>query len=114
MMPPAPPVSFWNVYSTVRVLGRAPPASSALTTAAWFSVAASISAVWPRNFSRGVDVGARLEQQLDDVDVAGSRRDHQRRFAFAIRRVGLGAGAKQRADHCRVADVAASCSGVTP
>ena len=51
MIPPAPPVSFWNVYSTERVLGRAPATSNAFTTAAWFSVAASISAVWPRNFS---------------------------------------------------------------
>ena len=40
---------------------------------------------------------------MHDVGITGRRRDHQRRDAVAIRRVGLGLVVKQHVDHDRIA-----------
>ena len=53
-----------------------------------------------------VDLGAVRDQQLQRVDSADPRGDHQRGFAFGGRGIDLGAGLEQDFDHARVAGAA--------
>ena len=87
---------------------------SAFTTAAWFSLAASISAVWPRNCSAALTLAPRSSSAFTAsrlpvraAIISGVSPSPYAASAF-------GARAQQRRHHRRVADVAASCSGVTP
>ena len=61
------------------VIGAAP--EQRLTASGWRCSAAHISAVVPRRFSRGVDVGAGRDEQLDRLRIAVARREHHHRLA---------------------------------
>ena len=95
MIPPAPPVSFWNVYSTDARVGPCACREQRLHDRRVVLGRRQHQRRLATELLRGVDVGVRLEQQLDGVDVARARREHQRRFTFTVRRVRLGPGAKQ-------------------
>ena len=93
----------------------APPSMSVRDDLAYGRCAsAHISAVAFASVGRRVDVGAARQERLDDLDVAGARRDHQRRQAARLRAVRIGAGAEQLVHHRRAGVLAARASGVTP
>ena len=77
-------------------------------------MAAHMSAVWPCQFSVGVDAAAVLEQRLHACDVAGACGGHQHGLAFAEGRVGVAAGIEHGSSISALRTIAASCSGVKP
>ena len=48
-----------------------------------------------------VDVGAVLDEELGHRDVAGARRQHQRRLSVLVGDVGVGAGLEEHPDQLR-------------
>ena len=77
----------------------APPSTSTLAISGWGSATAHISAVLLVSVVAALTFGAAGEQRLDDLEVAGVRRDHQRRHAARLREVRVGAGLQQPLDH---------------
>ncbi len=104
MMPPAPPVRSWNVYSTVRALTWAPAAIKRLNDGGVVLDRRQHQRRLSAEFLRGIHVGAGLDEKLHGLEVSGPRRQHQRRFALAVGRVGGRPGPEQGVHDRRAAD----------
>ena len=90
----APLVSWIGSRLDVRA-GR----DQSLTASGWPARRPTSERVVPRSFSLRVDIGLVVEQNLDRVQVAVARGEHQRRFLLRIALVGVGAGLEQLVDH---------------
>ena len=94
--------SHWRM--TPRALRSAPFEARNLTISAWLCAAAHISADCPPQSSLALTSAPRFQQPPGRFDLAAAGDGHQRRFAFRIPRVGIGAGLEQRVDDRRRAD----------